>query len=300
MSPELNATVGHLIDSHRLPVHYAYQFGKFIVPLANRLACAPGPRIIGIQGSQGSGKSTLADFLKAVLEIEHSLSVEVVSLDDFYLSKFQRSNLASTVHPLLQTRGVPGTHDTNLMISVFDRFKQSKSFTLPSFDKSIDDLKLKTDWRTVESQPDLLIFEGWCVGASPQHESELFRPINDLEQIQDADKKWRRYVNQTLSDDYAEAFAKIDELVVLEVPSFKCVYRWRSEQEQKLIARLKEAGQSTASTMTVPQLKHFIQHYQRLTQHCLTTLPTVADHVLGIDEDHRFVSLKSAADKETH
>ena len=193
---------------------------------------------------------------------------------------------------------MPGTHDTDLMIEVFDKFKAGESFVLPSFDKSIDDLKPKEEWRTIETPPDILIFEGWCVGSPPQHDSELIRPINDLEQIQDADTKWRRHVNHSLSADYAKAFAKIDELVVLEVPSFKCVYRWRSEQEQKLIDKLTEAGLSTADTMTAPQLKNFIQHYQRLTQHCLATLPGLADYVLGIDEDHRFISLSSSANKE--
>jgi len=63
------------------------------------------PFVLGIAGAQGSGKSTIARALAA------RFGCPVLSLDDLYLDGAARQRLAETVHPLLRTRGVPGTHD---------------------------------------------------------------------------------------------------------------------------------------------------------------------------------------------
>ena len=45
--------------------------------------------------------------------------------------------MSNKIHPLFKTRGVPGTHDINL-IKIFLKFKKKnlKKFKLPKFDKS--------------------------------------------------------------------------------------------------------------------------------------------------------------------
>ena len=75
------------------------------------------PLIIGINGAQGSGKSTLADYIKSYMCAEGHSAVSL-SLDDFYLTREERFQLSRDTHPLLATRGVPGTHDTALAINL--------------------------------------------------------------------------------------------------------------------------------------------------------------------------------------
>ena len=77
------------------------------------------PLVLGICGAQGSGKSTLAEALAERLERD-GLACAVLSLDDLYLTRAERERLARGVHPLLATRGPPGTHDTSLGIAVLD------------------------------------------------------------------------------------------------------------------------------------------------------------------------------------
>ena len=90
---------------------------KWFSPLLEKYQTARDkPLIIGINGSQGSGKSTLADYLCTMLNERYQLRCVSLSLDDFYLTKLERQQLASQVHPLLETRGVPGTHDIPLAL----------------------------------------------------------------------------------------------------------------------------------------------------------------------------------------
>ena len=68
---------------------------------------------------------------------------------------------------MLMTRGVPGTHDVKIMLDFFKKSKNKnfKQIKLPSFNKAIDDRSSKKNWYYIKDQPDVIIFEGWCVGA---------------------------------------------------------------------------------------------------------------------------------------
>ena len=52
--------------------------------------------------------------VQRLLELVHGLRAAILSLDDIYLSGADRLQRANTIHPLLATRGVPGTHDVGL------------------------------------------------------------------------------------------------------------------------------------------------------------------------------------------
>jgi len=289
------------IDKHGLPNTYADDVVTFMLPIARQLFRQQEnkPLIVGIQGSQGSGKSTCADFLKLLLESEFDLNVATVSIDDFYLSRLDRQVLASDIHPLLQTRGVPGTHDTNLITQQFNNFKSRKKLTLPQFDKATDDLKPKSEWLSIDQQPDILIFEGWCVGLTPQRPEQLTIAVNQLEENEDSSGEWRAFVNNKLAREYDNIFSQLDALIVLQAPSFNCVFEWRQLQEQKLIARLEAQGKSTALTLSPEKVKHFIQHYQRLTEHGLESLTEHANFVLQLNTNHRITSLKNNNTEES-
>jgi D-glycerate 3-kinase len=279
----------HWIDAflleEKLPDAYRETIANVHAPLAARIAAETRDRLltVGLCGPQGSGKSTLAASLRHLLGSQE-LSVATLSLDDLYLTSVERAVLSESVHPLLRTRGVPGTHDVALGIDVIAALRRAQPVALPSFDKSRDDRRPRQEWTNVSDRVDVLVFEGWCVGARPQTDEELIQPVNELERDEDADGRWRRYVNTRLADDYQRLFACIDSLVLLQAPSFDAVYHWRLEQEQKLRARLQEAGADASRLMTPAQLRRFIAHYERLTCHILREMPARADVVVPIGD----------------
>ncbi|MCH7822356.1 MAG: phosphoribulokinase [Proteobacteria bacterium] len=291
-----NEMMTAFLDKHRLPASFVRTATEFYEPLClwveQRLADRQGsvPFVLGINGAQGTGKSTLADFILEVLAFEHDRITVVLSMDDLYLTRVQRQALAQDVHPLLGTRGVPGTHDIELGLAVIESlktFKQGQSLLVPRFDKSTDDRFAESEWTQVSDPVDLVIFEGWCVGSESVPDDELLIPINDLETSEDPSGFWRRYVNHQLQDVYAPLFERLDALVFMSAPDFDCVLRWRTEQEEKLAA---STSAREARVMTKSQIERFIQHYERITRQNLKSLATSADVRLELGQDHQVVS----------
>ena len=252
--------------------------------------------VIGINGCQGSGKSTLANYLRTTLVLAHNIESICVSLDDFYLSKNDRLALAESKHALLSTRGVPGTHDAALAIKQLQALKKQSTGTveLPVFDKSHDDRDIAHP-QVVELPVKVIILEGWCLGAEPQTAAQLETPINALESQQDANGEWREFVNQALSQDYAELFSLVDCWLMLKAPSFDCVYQWRMEQEQKMATKLgvdffNENNNTHPGIMNTDELQHFIDHYQRITEHGFSTLPKKMHHLYELDSKRKIIS----------
>ncbi|MDX1496781.1 MAG: hypothetical protein R3352_04445 [Salinisphaeraceae bacterium] len=242
-------------------------------------------RIIGINGAQGSGKSTLARFLVEVLKKDHDLRCVVLSLDDCYLSHAERQHLARDHHPLLATRGVPGTHDAwggMLLLKHLRELGMGQSLAIPKFSKAEDDRLPAADWPTVTGPFNLILFEGWCVGTPPQAAKDLAEPINSLEAEEDPDGRWREYVNQQLAAVYAQWYAMLNALIFLKIPGFEQVAQWRGQQEDETKA---QAGHGKG-LMSTAQLHRFIQHYERLTRHALNVLPQQADACLELDSQH--------------
>lgn len=244
------------------------------------------PLILGLCGAQGSGKSTLAGGLRDRMEA-HGIATAILSLDDLYLAGEARAKLAQDVHPLLRTRGVPLTHDVAHGIALLDAIRAGQTTRLPRFDKARDEPEPEARWQPVPANLDLLIFEGWCVGARAQDEAALATPINALERDEDSQGVWRRAVNAALQTDYADLFARIGRLVLLAAPGFEIVERWRTEQEETLRRTLEAQGRSTAGLMDAPALARFIAHYERLTRWILDEMPARADLVLHLAPDRR-------------
>lgn len=275
--------------SQRLPDSYLEFALKWFKPLAKALnehqQGASRPIFVGVNGSQGSGKSTLTGFLVEVLTKVYQKPTIGISIDDYYLSKQQRLTLSSTIHPLLATRGAPGTHNTELMKSSLNDLLNHRPCVLPVFNKSTDDTAPLSQWRDIHEKYDIVILEGWCVGTTSQKSKFLEPAVNNMERTKDTDCTWRKYVNHVLETEYEPIFQQLDALVVLKAPSFDCVYQWRCEQEHKLITRLKQQHLSTEQTMSDQQIDDFIQHYQRLTEHALETLPSRADYLFELDKN---------------
>tara|TARA_B100000575_G_C23138328_1_gene661863 strand:+ start:2302 stop:3219 length:918 start_codon:yes stop_codon:yes gene_type:complete len=245
--------------------------------------------IIGLTGGQGSGKSTISKILKIILKINFKLNTVIFSIDDFYKTLNQRRLMSIKESPLFLTRGVPGTHDTSLLINCLKNLKKLKfkKFSIPKFDKSTDNRVSKKNWQIVNLKPEIVIFEGWCVGAKPQKNKDLLLPVNDLEKEKDKNRAWRKRANRELKGAYKKVFGFINMTIFLKVPSFRYVYKWRLLQEKKL--RLNSKGKKT---MNKKQIKKFIMFYERITKHMLKNFSKKADAVINVDNKHRLKSIK--------
>ncbi len=268
-STQNQALAGHLLD------HYA-----------GRIARARRPYILGLSGLQGSGKSTLARVMKAQAEAR-GWPTEVLSLDDFYYPRSGRETLAREVHPLLRTRGVPGTHEIELLLSVLTALRHASDklpVFWPRFDKGRDTRIPPSRWPRVTRPPRLIILEGWALGLRPQLLSTLETPVNELERTEDPDGTWRRWVNKQLRG-YQPLWRKLDALIVLQAPSWNVVRRWRSQQEEALLAR------HAPLAMDAEAMVRFLAHFERLSRHALATLPAQADSIVEYDDERHVTGL---------
>ena len=243
---------------------------------------APGVRCYGIAGVQGSGKTTLAHQV-AALAARRGRSVAVLSIDDFYLDRPARDALARDVHPLLATRGPPGTHDVALACATLDALASGAGAPLPRFDKIADRRLPRADWPDA-GRVDLVILEGWFNQVPPQADAQLAEPINTLEAEEDRDGTWRRYCNAALGRDYPALWRRLHRTLFLQPPGFEVVPRWRWQQEQAL-----QAANPGRVAMDEAQVRRFVRFFERVSRQSLRTLPGIADRVVRLDADRRLV-----------
>ena len=283
-----SALLAMFMRDARLPADFADLAQRLHLPMARCVADWARTRgrptlVVGICGPQGAGKSTLTLLLTRLLEAQ-GLRTANLSIDDLYLPREARERLARTVHPLLLTRGVPGTHDPALGLALLDALARPGATALPSFDKAVDDRAPPATWPVFEGPADVVLLEGWCVGARPQPSSALVAPVNALEANEDPLGVWRAFANTALADAYHPLFARLDRLVLLTAPDFETVRAWRGEQETRLRARLTAEGRDAGRTMDAAALDRFLSHYQRLTQWIAEDLHRIADIEVRLDE----------------
>ena len=269
------------------------QLNKFYLPISKMIKDEyikkKKTKVIGLSGGQGTGKSTISNILKIILKEAYNLETVIFSIDDFYKTLKERKKMSKQISDLFLTRGVPGTHDTKMLFQCIKNLKADKfkKLSIPKFDKSIDNRLNKNKWLKVKKKPNIVIFEGWCVGAMAQKNKDLNFSVNQLEKRKDNKKIWRRKVNLELKKNYKKIFNLIDKLIFLKVPNFKYVFKWRLLQEKKL--RIMSKGNKT---MNDKQIKNFIMFYERITKHMLKTLPKKADTIISIDNKHKLKSIK--------
>ena len=239
---------------------------------------------LGLSGGQGSGKTTIAGILKIILRKFFKRKVYTISIDDFYKTLNERNKMSQKIHPLFKTRGVPGTHDINLIRKFFTFVKRIKfkKFKTPKFDKSIDDRVKKEYWTSIKKRPEIIILEGWCVGAKPQSNSLIKNSINILEKNEDKNLAWRNYVNKKLKNEYKKIFSMIDHLIFIKVPNFNMVLKWRLLQERKL----KKKSYLNKKIMSHAQIKRFVMFYERITLQMIKDLNKYASLVILLKKNH--------------
>jgi len=267
----------------------------FLIPVSFWIAKRANkkkPLMIGLAGGQGSGKTTISSILTLIIQKYFKLKVFKVSIDDFYKTRKDRKLLSKNKHPLLMTRGVPGTHDIDLILKFFKKVK-SKSFknlTVPRFNKAIDDRYKKSLWYKLKSKPDVIIFEGWCVGAKAQTNKQLRKPINSLERVYDQGIKWRTHVNDQLKTKYKKLFNQLDGLLYLKAKSFNILREWRVKQERKLSLQTK--NKKNLKIMSSGDIVSFMQTYQRITQQMFKDAMKSSSIIMDLNSKHQIQKIK--------
>ncbi len=249
------------------------------------------PYIIGLSGGQGTGKTTISSIISIILSKYFKLNVFKISIDDFYKTRKKRFLLSKKVHPSLMVRGVPGTHDISIMLDFFKMIKKKKfkSIKLPRFNKAIDDRYNKKFWYLVKKRPDVIIFEGWCIGAKAEKNNTLKKSINSLEKLRDQNLIWRRFVNKQLKSKYKQLFDQLNCLLFIRSKNFSLLKKWRIKQEKKLILKTKKINNH--KIMSDKEIVNFMQTYQRVTQNMFKNVPKYAAIILNLNSDHQIKSV---------
>jgi D-glycerate 3-kinase len=268
---------------------------SFLIPVSFWIAKRANKKktlMIGLAGGQGSGKTTISSILTLILQKYFKLKVFKVSIDDFYKTRGDRKLLSKNKHPLLITRGVPGTHDIDLMLKFFNKVKSSKFKTLaiPKFNKATDDRCKKNLWYKLKSKPDVVIFEGWCVGAKAQTNKQLKKPINSVERLYDQGIKWRFYVNNQLKTKYRTLFKQLDGLLYLKAKNFSMLRNWRLKQERKLWVQTK--NKKNLKIMSSGDVINFMQTYQRITQQMFKDAVKSSSIIINLNRNHQIQTIK--------
>ena len=269
---------------------------SFLIPLCfwiNKKAENRRPYFVGLAGGQGTGKTTISSLIRIILTKYFKLNVFRISIDDFYKTRKERINLSKRVHPMLLTRGVPGTHDINMMLNFFKKSKSKKfnRLKLPTFNKAIDDRYNKKRWYDLKKRPDVIIFEGWCVGAKSEKNNTLKKTINSLEKAKDQKQIWRKYVNNQLKSKYKNLYSQLNCLVYLKAKNFSLLQKWRLKQERKLWVQSKVKSK----IMSRGDVLNFMQTYQRITQNMFRNMPKYASVIFNLNSNHQ---IKSAVYKK--
>ena len=271
---------------------------SFLIPLCywiNKKADKKRPYFVGLAGGQGTGKTTISSLIRIILTKYFKLNVFRISIDDFYKTRKERISLSKKVHPMLLTRGVPGTHDINMILSFFKKAKSRKfkRLKLPTFNKAVDDRFSKKKWYDLKKRPDVIIFEGWCVGAKSENNITLKKTINSMEKAKDQKHIWRKHVNDQLKSKYKILYSQLNCLIYLRAKNFSLLQKWRLKQERKLW--IKSKIKSNLKIMSREDVINFMQTYQRITQNMFKYMPKYASIIFNLNSNHQ---IKSAVYKK--
>ena len=165
---------------------------------------------------------------------------------------------------------------------------RSKNMKLPNFNKAIDDRFPKNKWNTINKRPDVIIFEGWCVGAKPEKGKTLKKTINSMERAKDHKQIWRKYVNQQLKSKYKKLYSQLNCLIYLKAKNFSLLQKWRLKQERKLWINSKTNFNS--KIMSTGDVINFMQTYQRITQNMFKFMPRYASIIFNLNSNHQIKS----------
>tara|TARA_Y100000996_G_C22557117_1_gene655872 strand:- start:3404 stop:4252 length:849 start_codon:yes stop_codon:yes gene_type:complete len=254
---------------------FSKEYIKFnYIPLLKKLK---NKSKVMIAGAQGSGKSTFSELTKLFFDKFYKKKVVIISLDDFYHSLSFRIKLSKKTHPLFQVRGVPGTHDLELIKKKFLEIEQKRfPIYLPLFDKVKD--KRKKNYKRI-NQCDLLILEGWCVGAKPLQNKYLKKNVNLLEEKEDPKFEWRLAYNEKLKR-YQKLYNYFNYFIYFRFDKWSNIIEWKYKQE--LLLRSKSNSKSLRKYLLC-----FIQYYQKISLWMQKTTPKYCNVLIQINGNQK-------------
>jgi len=195
------------------------------LPLLTRVQTALTCRsrtILGVSALPGCGKSTLCSWVKSA-STRLGWSVEHLSLDDFYWPA-QQLDKSMEGNPWSVPRALPGSHDISGMIRSLETWKSTGVIQAPRFDKSLRDGRGDRSGFT-ESESDLVILEGWFLGASPLS----LEASGCTQQLSDAEHAWRPRTVSSLHD-YKQVWSLLDDLWHLRAVRQDASSSWKRQQ----------------------------------------------------------------------
>lgn len=248
------------------------------------------PFVLGVNGAQGAGKSTFCELLKVILNAA-GISCVVLSIDDLYHTNAHRKMLGHKIHPLCSIRGVPGTHDVELGHNILEQLctnSPSQTTLVPRFNKATDDRCPSIECTKVVGAVDVVLFEGWCVGACPL--PAWSGPYNQREHQEDPHGIWSQWSADHLSECYQDLFKRLDALLMIKVPSMNSVRQSRWLQERKLLNHFKahNVETSTNGVMSKAQVIQYVALFERHTEHMFKEMPSRADVLIHRNDAFEF------------
>lgn len=286
-------SINRFLAQHGIDERYRSVFPGLVIPMAawllRRQRDRGGPLVVGLSGCPGSGRLTLALALQLVLRDGFVARTCVLSLSDFSLSLAKRRALARASHPLLETRGLPGTHDIALLQETLDQLlcRGSHEIRLPAFDRVNDTPFPEDRWPSLPSGHEIIILEGWCVGAEPENEADLMAPVSDSEQTRDETAVGRITVNQALATGYASLWARLGSQIFLKAPDWHTAYLWHTEQLGK--QHRQGAG---PEALRPDDVRQRVAPFRRVTESMRRTLPQKADITLSLNASRQLAHLQ--------
>ncbi len=254
--------------------HYLSLYWQLWLPLALTLKQAwqerQAPLIQGLLGGQGTGKTTLTQILCHLLGSMGCNAVGL-SLDDLYKPYSDRQRLAQT-DPRLRWRGPPGTHDIELGLATLAQVRaapRGEAVALPRFDKSLHGGEGDRIEPKRVHNIDLLLFEGWFVGARPIDPAQFDQAPAPI--ATEADRQFARDMNAQLAT-YLPLWDCLDRLILLCPADYRFSQAWRKEAEHRMIAQ----GRAGMDDATIDK---FVEYFWRALHPDLFITPMKQDGV---------------------
>jgi D-glycerate 3-kinase len=255
---------------------YLPLYWQLWLPLAITLKQAreqnQAPLIQGILGVQGTGKTTLTLILQHLLAVMGYKAVGL-SIDDIYKTYGDRQQLVQA-DPRLRWRGPPGTHDIDLALAAIHHIRSAaagEAVALPQFDKSLHGGEGDRADPVWVQDVDILLFEGWFLGARPIDPGQFDRAPAPI--TTEADRQFARDMNAQLAT-YLPLWDALDRLMVLCPADYRLSKQWRKDAEHQMKARGK-TGMDDAT------IDGFVEYFWRALHPELFIPPLKgdADHV---------------------
>ena len=223
----------------------AYEFQKKI----------PDRKIIGISALPGTGKTTLGKWLEAI-SLKLNFKIAVISIDDFYLPS-DEMQFAIRKNPWNVSRGFPGCHSVKLMQEKLINWKINGELNVPVFDKSLrNGMGDRSYWRL--DNPDLLILEGWFLGAKPCS-IDLNDRSKNATNLSLKESSYILKIQNNLNE-YLDIWNLIDTIWHLKALKFEYMNMWKVNQEKEMFLQKGNALQDEKLSKFLRMLNVSIPH----------------------------------------